>query len=135
MSGAREAGSIDLDAESIDITAGVADGVDSLEFCAGTRRIYHPVVQATAGKMLLLKQLHCYDINSLAGHDVASVCFRFYWASDVLTPARQSINASDRRGKKIMPNSAVIERPETGWLGHRGVGHDDFGRRLRGLPL
>jgi hypothetical protein len=67
--------SIELDAVLIDITAGVADGVDGLEFWAETHRIYNPVAQTTASRMLLLTNLHCYDINALTGHDEVYLTF------------------------------------------------------------
>jgi hypothetical protein len=67
--------SIDLDAVLIDVTVGVADGVDGLEFWAQTHRIYNPVAQTAAGKMLLLTELHCYNINSMAGHDEVYLTF------------------------------------------------------------
>jgi hypothetical protein len=67
--------SIDLNAVLIDITVGVADGVDGLEFWAQTHRIYNPVAQTTAGNMLLLTNLHCYNINSLTGHDEVYLTF------------------------------------------------------------
>jgi hypothetical protein len=67
--------SIDLDAVLIDITAGVADGVDGLEFWAQTHRITNPVAQTTASRMLVLTNLHCYDINSLTGHDEVYLTF------------------------------------------------------------
>lgn len=67
--------SIELDAVLIDITAGVADGVDGLEFWAQTHRITNPVAQPTASRMLVLTNLHCYNINSLAGHDEVYLTF------------------------------------------------------------
>jgi hypothetical protein len=67
--------SIDLDAVLIDITAGLADGVDGLEFWAQTHRIYNPVAQTTASRMLLLTQLQCYNINSVTGHDEVYLTF------------------------------------------------------------
>jgi hypothetical protein len=65
----------DLAAVLIDVTAGIADGVEGLEFWAQTHKITNPVAQPTANHMMLLTNLHCSKINSISGHDEVNLTF------------------------------------------------------------